>query len=253
MGTEYTKPTVTPAWGELNQTAADMVKPSDAAIQAGWPESSSAPVRQYWNWVLNYVDNGLRYLMQRGLVDWDAAETYSVGSRCIGDDGNTYVSLIASNINNAPSASPTDWAPWALSLAQINASQLTQTTQAAGDSSTKVATTQFVTLAIGLVNTALTAAIAALAAQVASTVSAIATYTVSGGTMNNGSNKDFNTSVSVPAGKVVVFSPSPMSSQFFVTHYVDSGGELHFVLMNIYGGNTASYGYAGFVVSYKFV
>jgi hypothetical protein len=151
----YTKPTVLPAWGETNTTSADMIQPSNSSIATGWVLSTLAPVRQYWNWVLNYVDVGIRYFMQRGLVDWDTAETYQIGARIIGDDNNTYTSIVNNNIGNVPSTSPTDWQPWALSVAQINATTLTQATRPAGDSTIDVANTQFVTNGIA-------AAIAAL-------------------------------------------------------------------------------------------
>jgi hypothetical protein len=144
----YSKPAVGPAWGESNTTPADMVQPTNAQIQQGWPLSATPPPRQYFNWILYWCAAAIRYFMQRGLVDYDPTETYQIGARVIGDDGNTYTSLIVNNTANTPSASPASWGLWGLTIAQINASQLTQATQAPGDSSTKVSNDAFVTRAI---------------------------------------------------------------------------------------------------------
>lgn len=109
-----TKPPVLPAWAE----AGDKVQPSNAEIQAGWPLSSIPPSRQRFNWLLNFLANGIRYFSRRGLPDYDAAETYMTGDRIIGDDGKTYRSLIDNNTAQTPSAQPTKWELWALTQAQ---------------------------------------------------------------------------------------------------------------------------------------
>lgn len=110
-----TKPPVLPAWAE----AGDRVQPSNAEIQAGWPLSNVPPSRQRFNWLLNYLANGIRYFSRRGLPDYDAAETYMIGDRIIGDDGKTYRSLIDNNIGQTPSAQPTKWEEWAPSLSRL--------------------------------------------------------------------------------------------------------------------------------------
>jgi hypothetical protein len=153
----YVKPSVLPAWGESNTTSADMIQPTNGQIAAGWPVSSTPPSRQRFNWLINWASNAVRYFMQRGLVDYDASETYQIGARIIGDDGNTYVSIQNTNIGHLPSTSSTWWTPWGFTIAQICASQLTQTTQAPGDSSTKVATDAFVQAAIADVLTDISA------------------------------------------------------------------------------------------------
>lgn len=116
--TDYTKPAIAPVWGELNTTPADMVRPSDAEIQAGWPLSSVPPSRQRFNWLINYAFQGVKYLFQRGIADWTADETYRTGSRIIGDDGKTYVSIQNANINHSPSSSPLWWTVWGSTIAE---------------------------------------------------------------------------------------------------------------------------------------
>lgn len=111
-----TKPPVLPAWAE----SGDKVTPSNAEIQVGWPLSSIPPSRQRFNWLLNFLANGIRYFSRRGLPDYDAAETYMTGDRIIGDDGKTYRSLIDNNTAQTPSTSPTKWEPWALTQSQCD-------------------------------------------------------------------------------------------------------------------------------------
>lgn len=112
-----TKPPVLPAWAE----SGDKVTPSNAEIQVGWPLSSIPPSRQRFNWLLNFLANGIRYFSRRGLPDYDAAETYMTGDRIIGDDGKTYRSLIDNNTAQTPSISPTKWELWALTQSQGDA------------------------------------------------------------------------------------------------------------------------------------
>lgn len=102
-----TKPQVLPPWAE----SGDTVQPTNAEIQVGWPAGATPPSRQRFNWVLRYCMNGVRYLMRRGLADWDADETYAIGDRVIGPTGSTYQALTA-NTNKTPASNPTDWALW---------------------------------------------------------------------------------------------------------------------------------------------
>lgn len=137
------KPPVLPPWAETAASPADIVQPSNAEIQAGWPQSATPPSRQRFNWILNFCANAVRYFSRRGLVDYDAAETYAVDDLVRGDDqGRIYRSLQAGNINHLPSTSPTWWD-----------TPLTKT-PAAGDNTTRLATTAWVTTAIsGKANT----------------------------------------------------------------------------------------------------
>lgn len=137
-----TKPPVLPPWAE----AGDKVQPSNAEIQAGWPLSSIPPSRQRFNWLLNFLANGIRYFSRRGLPDYDAAETYMTGDRIIGDDGKTYRSLIDNNIGQTPSAQPTKWERWGFTFSEFAASV---TTPPQFDNDTSLATTAFVQRALG--------------------------------------------------------------------------------------------------------
>jgi hypothetical protein len=107
------KPPVKNVWADTG----DKTEPTGAEVLTGWPASSSAPSRQRFNWILNFCSNGIRYLTRRGLADYDAAETYLVGDRIIGDDGFTYKCIQTANINHLPSSSPTWWELWGDNLA----------------------------------------------------------------------------------------------------------------------------------------
>ena len=63
--TQYTKPTVLPAWGE-SAGGVDVLQPSNAEIQAGWPLSNVPPSRKRFNWILKYLAQGVRYILQIG-------------------------------------------------------------------------------------------------------------------------------------------------------------------------------------------
>lgn len=137
------KPPVLPPWADTAANPADIVQPTNLEIAAGWPQSATPPSRQRFNWILNFCANAVRYFSRRGLVDYDAAETYGVDDLVRGDDnGKIYRSLLAANINHLPSTSPTWWD-----------TPLTKTA-GAGDNTTRIATTAWVTTAItGKANT----------------------------------------------------------------------------------------------------
>jgi|GEM_PF-4641748 len=126
-----TKPAVLPPWAE----SGDAVQPTNAEIQSGWQAGSVPPSRQRFNWILNYCMNGVRYLVRRGLADWDAAETYAVGDRIIGPTGSTYQALTA-NTNKTPASNPSDWALWAFGPSDV--------ATAPTDNSGKIATSSWI-------------------------------------------------------------------------------------------------------------
>lgn len=109
-----TKPPVLPPWAE---TAPDNVQPTNPELQAGWPLSAIPPARQRWNWILNFLANGVRYLTRRGLADWSATEPYEVGDYTRGGDGHTYRAT-ANHTNQAP-PNAAYWEKWGLRLADV--------------------------------------------------------------------------------------------------------------------------------------
>lgn len=77
------------------------------------------------NWILNKCDAGLRYLLARGIPDYDPNESYSVGDY-MQFMGLTYRCQIASvgtgnNMNN-PRNAPANWSRWARGVSTYSAS-----------------------------------------------------------------------------------------------------------------------------------
>ena len=176
----YTKPAVLPAWAE-SATALDLSAPASSFIQAGWPSSTTPPARQYFNWVLNYASVGVRYYMQNGLPQWDAAETYPVGAVLRASDQSLWQARVQ-NTNQNPLASSGFWLP----LPYVTAATLTATL------SSYVALPYFASTLAGYVtNSALTTALSAyvtnssLATTLSNYVTNSALTTVLGGYVSN--------------------------------------------------------------------
>jgi len=109
-----------------------MVQPTNEQIADGWPLSTTPPSRQRWNWFLNYVMNAVRYFSRRGVVDYDAAETYMDHDMVRGSNGALYRSLLDSNTNHDPTSTSGWWG------------SVLSPTPSADDSTTKIATTAYV-------------------------------------------------------------------------------------------------------------
>ena len=102
-----TKPSVRSTWAQ-NAQAADSADPGDSYAATGWV-SGTKPPRQYFNFILNWLWNGVRYFSRRGIPDYDVAETYQTGDVARGPDGVIRQSLQDNNIGNTPASSPTWW------------------------------------------------------------------------------------------------------------------------------------------------
>lgn len=107
--TLYAKPGIKAAWAETGDT----FEPTLAEVQAGWPGGDEPPSRQRFNWILNYVANAVRHLMQNGIVTWDPADQYPAGGFVRGSDGEIYVAVTGST-NQNPTTDSTDtyWKKW---------------------------------------------------------------------------------------------------------------------------------------------
>jgi hypothetical protein len=98
--TTYSKPSVRSSWGQT-ASSSDLQDPGNTYASAGW-QIGVKPPRQYFNWVLNYVFQGVRYACQNGIATWDPAETYPAGGLAISPNGWIYRSLINNNTNQNP-------------------------------------------------------------------------------------------------------------------------------------------------------
>jgi hypothetical protein len=109
------KSPILPPWAD----AGDKVAPSSAEIAEGWPQSNVPPSRQRFNWILNFLANGNRYLQQVGLSDWDSQETYSIYDRTRGSNGKSYRSTENNNLGNDPTTTPAKWERWGYTFAEL--------------------------------------------------------------------------------------------------------------------------------------
>ncbi len=102
-----TRPTTLPVWAATG----DVTQPQNSEITVGWPDTAIPPARQRFNWILNFLGNGLRYLLQYGIPEWETNETYPAGAR-VQVAGVTYRALLA-NTGSPPAGNPTNWILWA--------------------------------------------------------------------------------------------------------------------------------------------
>lgn len=110
-----TRPATLPVWAE----SGDKVQPTNAEIQTGWPLTTIPPSRQRFNWFMNFVGNAVRYLLQFGVGEWDANESYPVAGKVL-YNGLTYKALQA-NSNQQPDTATTYWERWGFSASELSA------------------------------------------------------------------------------------------------------------------------------------
>jgi hypothetical protein len=115
----YTIPSVRGAWADLatpwNGTTGDIADPGNTYVEAGWTSTTLPPPYQYFNWALNWVSGAVRYFMQNGIVDWQAAELYQVGA-IVSYNGYLWQCYAANTTGTPPSSgtpgSASVSAPW---------------------------------------------------------------------------------------------------------------------------------------------
>lgn len=118
------KPTLTNPWASSGST--NIVNPG-GVNETGFPAAGKGPPRRWFNWVMNKVDTAIRYLVGRGLSDFDPNESYSIGDRVQygGAQGLTFVCVTATvgdgSGGNSPIASPALWARWARGIPDYSA------------------------------------------------------------------------------------------------------------------------------------
>lgn len=111
------KPTLTKPWAsDVSANRADPGGVNDTGIPA---DGKSIP-RRWLNWVLNKVDAATRYLVARGIPDWDANEVYTENDRVQWTDGNCYrLRMSTATGNDEDPSHVLIWEPWAYSATQF--------------------------------------------------------------------------------------------------------------------------------------
>jgi hypothetical protein len=107
------KPSLSETWAST-PTAGDVQEPADGIKLSGWTADSHCPPYQWFNWLLNKLDTGVRYLLARGIPDYDVLETYSVGDRVQASDGQTYKCIQANTpaAAKSPATQRAYWTRW---------------------------------------------------------------------------------------------------------------------------------------------
>lgn len=104
------KPDLTRIWAETADPT-DIVDPNiDEAgkFSLGW--LAEIPPHTWFNFLQNFITEGLAHFNEFGIAQWDSATAYPEGgwARSTVDD-EVYVSLVVSNQNNEPSVSAAQW------------------------------------------------------------------------------------------------------------------------------------------------
>ena len=151
----YTKPAVRAGWADTASgwsspsTTSDVYDPDSYAggtVSAGWTQTTTPPARQFFNWVLNYVMDGVRYLCGQGVATWDTLETYVVGATTLGSDKVLYRCILQhSGKDPSSGGNPTYWA-----VPQVSTATSPQPvgTVSGFDNGKQIANTAFVTSAL---------------------------------------------------------------------------------------------------------
>ena len=110
------KPTLSDIWANAAPAGDTGIADPGGLKDTGWTAASACPPFSWFNWILNKCDAVSRYLEARGIPDWDAAESYSIGDRVQGSDGSTYVATTISGPpgtgENPGTGGRTKWAKW---------------------------------------------------------------------------------------------------------------------------------------------
>ena len=102
-----TTPTTRPAiWAETGDTTA----PSTGEQQSGYIVGK--PSRQKTNWLLNWIDNAVQYLLSYGIPEWSVPETYPPNAR-VQHSGTSWQNVSGGNLTTTePGTDVTKWSPW---------------------------------------------------------------------------------------------------------------------------------------------
>ena len=113
------KPPLSTTWASSAPSGPTGIEDPGGLKNAGWSVVSACPPFSWLNWILNKCDAGLRYLLARGIPDYDVNESYSVGD-CMQFGGMTYRCIVAHAGNGTgagnPQNTPANWTRWARSI-----------------------------------------------------------------------------------------------------------------------------------------
>lgn len=113
------KPPLSNVWGDAAPSGPTGIEDPGGVKDTGWTAASACPPFSWMNWILNKLDVGVRYLLARGIPDYDASELYNAGD-IVQHSGVTYRAISAGPFGVAP-PNVTYWEPWGHSDTEVQA------------------------------------------------------------------------------------------------------------------------------------
>jgi len=108
------RPVVANAFANTASGSPDIAPPS--YLDSGFPAPGGVPVkppRGYVNWLFNWAMNAGRYLVSRGIADWDATETaYATGALAMDSNGKIYKLTGTATLATPPHSDLGNWQLW---------------------------------------------------------------------------------------------------------------------------------------------
>lgn len=107
------KPDLTRIWAETANPA-DVVDPDVAdpgKFTAGW--TAEVPPYEYFNFLQKLFSEGLAYINEQGIMEWDTDTTYPIGAIAKGSDDVLYRAIVEQNGNDPVSDGGTNWVQFA--------------------------------------------------------------------------------------------------------------------------------------------
>ncbi|RLC86930.1 MAG: hypothetical protein DRJ03_07495 [Chloroflexi bacterium] len=98
------KPALETVWG-LSSTLKEA--PEEAKQDTGWGQE--LPFVEHMNWLLNKFDHFAHHSNVFGVPQWDDETEYTIGSIVLASDALLYRSIVAGNIDENPTTSPSSW------------------------------------------------------------------------------------------------------------------------------------------------
>ena len=121
------KPPLSSIWAHSAASGDTGIADPGGLKDTGWTGASACPPFSWMNWILNKCDAAARYIIARGIPDYDVNESYSVGDRVQwgGGFGRTYVCIVATVGNgtggNSPGSDASKWAAWGRGMPKYRA------------------------------------------------------------------------------------------------------------------------------------
>lgn len=97
------KPDMSKQWA----SSGDKTAPADSLIASGW-NSGDIPTNTDFNFIDARQDQGLAYMLQKGIPEWDASTEYQANKSFVQYNGKLYKSL-QTGVNKQPDTQTTFW------------------------------------------------------------------------------------------------------------------------------------------------